>query len=64
MKSGSHLVMKTFGTCLFCLFLKEAALERLYRWTQSHCRSLESSESAVLLTQAMACLQDRPVLFK
>lgn len=43
---------------------QEAALERLYRWTQSHCRSMESNETAALLTEAMACLQDRPVLFK
>lgn len=25
---------------------------------------MESSETAALLTEAMACLQDRPVLFK
>ncbi|KAJ1525454.1 hypothetical protein ONE63_010265 [Megalurothrips usitatus] len=43
---------------------QEAALERLYRWTQSHCHSMESNETAALLTEAMACLQDRPVLFK
>lgn len=43
---------------------QEAALERLYRWTQSHCRSMESTETAALLTEAMSCLQDRPVLFK
>ncbi|KAK3932086.1 Conserved oligomeric Golgi complex subunit 6 [Frankliniella fusca] len=43
---------------------QEAALERLYRWTQSHCRSMESNETAALLTEAMSCLQERPVLFK
>ncbi|KAJ4429443.1 hypothetical protein ANN_21612 [Periplaneta americana] len=43
---------------------QEAALERLYRWTQSHCRNIESAETSGLLTQAMSRLQDRPVLFK
>lgn len=43
---------------------QEAALERLYRWTQSHCRNIESAEMSILLTQAMSRLQDRPVLFK
>jgi len=44
--------------------LQEAALERLYRWTLSHCRNIESGETSILLTQAMSRLQDRPVLFK
>uniref|UniRef100_A0A182JAU9 Conserved oligomeric Golgi complex subunit 6 n=1 Tax=Anopheles atroparvus TaxID=41427 RepID=A0A182JAU9_ANOAO len=43
---------------------QEAALERLYRWTQSHCRNVETNEMCVLITQAMARLQERPVLFK
>jgi len=43
---------------------QEAALERLYRWTLSHCRNIESGETSILLTQAMSRLQDRPVLFK
>nr|CAD7402819.1 unnamed protein product [Timema cristinae] len=43
---------------------QESALERLYRWTQTHCRNIESPETSELLAQAMACLQDRPVLFK
>ncbi|XP_058462826.1 conserved oligomeric Golgi complex subunit 6 [Malaya genurostris] len=43
---------------------QEAALERLYRWTQSHCRNLDTNEIGQLVTQAMARLQDRPVLFK
>uniref|UniRef100_A0A182P3P1 Conserved oligomeric Golgi complex subunit 6 n=1 Tax=Anopheles epiroticus TaxID=199890 RepID=A0A182P3P1_9DIPT len=43
---------------------QEAALERLYRWTQSHCRNVESNEMGVLLVEAMARLQERPVLFK
>lgn len=43
---------------------QEAALERLYRWTQSHCRNVESNEMGVLIVQAMARLQERPVLFK
>nr|CAD7260559.1 unnamed protein product [Timema shepardi] len=43
---------------------QESALERLYRWTQTHCRNIESPEMSELLAQAMACLQDRPVLFK
>nr|CAD7568801.1 unnamed protein product [Timema californicum] len=42
---------------------QESALERLYRWTQTHCRNIESPEMSELLAQAMACLQDRPVLF-
>jgi len=44
---------------------QERALERLYRWTQVQCRnSVDSSEGNVLLTQAITCLQDRPVLLK
>uniref|UniRef100_A0A8W7P5C6 Conserved oligomeric Golgi complex subunit 6 n=1 Tax=Anopheles coluzzii TaxID=1518534 RepID=A0A8W7P5C6_ANOCL len=43
---------------------QEAALERLYRWTQSHCRNVESNEMGVLIVEAMARLQERPVLFK
>ncbi|XP_055531100.1 conserved oligomeric Golgi complex subunit 6 [Wyeomyia smithii] len=43
---------------------QEAALERLYRWTQSHCRNVDTNEIGHLVTQAMARLQERPVLFK
>lgn len=44
---------------------QERALERLYRWTQHQCRNgVDSSDGNVLLTQAIACLQDRPVLLK
>ncbi|XP_049291517.1 conserved oligomeric Golgi complex subunit 6-like [Anopheles funestus] len=43
---------------------QEAALERLYRWTQCHCRNVESKEMGVLIIEAMARLQERPVLFK
>nr|CAD7196740.1 unnamed protein product [Timema douglasi] len=43
---------------------QESALERLYRWTQTHCRNIESPETSELLAKAMECLQDRPVLFK
>ncbi|XP_037953548.1 conserved oligomeric Golgi complex subunit 6-like [Teleopsis dalmanni] len=43
---------------------QEGALERLYRWTQNHCRSLENNEVGPLVVQAMGRLQDRPVLFK
>ncbi|XP_037929420.1 conserved oligomeric Golgi complex subunit 6-like [Teleopsis dalmanni] len=43
---------------------QEGALERLYRWTQNHCRSLENNEVGPLVVQAMVRLQDRPVLFK
>lgn len=42
---------------------QEAALERLYRWTQSHCRNVDSDISGLLIL-AMNRLQDRPVLFK
>nr|CAG4646151.1 EOG090X03SX [Macrothrix elegans] len=44
--------------------LQDAALERLYRWTQSQCRTVDSPEANMLLTQAIGCLQDRPVLLK
>lgn len=44
--------------------LQEAALERLYRWTQSQCRHIENENSVSLLIKAMCKLQDRPVLFK
>nr|CAG4638356.1 EOG090X03SX [Cyclestheria hislopi] len=43
---------------------QEAALERLYRWTQKQCRNVESAEANLLLTQAVSRLQDRPVLLK
>lgn len=41
----------------------EGGLERLYRWTQSHCRNVDSDISGLLIL-AMNKLQDRPVLFK
>jgi conserved oligomeric Golgi complex subunit 6 len=45
--------------------LQEAGLERLYRWTQSHCRNIDTTtELTVLVIEAMQRLQDRPVLFK
>ncbi|XP_057372549.1 conserved oligomeric Golgi complex subunit 6-like [Daphnia carinata] len=44
--------------------LQETALERLYRWTQNQCRNIDSPDSNILLTQAISCLQDRPVLLK
>ncbi|XP_032790480.1 conserved oligomeric Golgi complex subunit 6 [Daphnia magna] len=43
---------------------QETALERLYRWTQNQCRNIDSPDSNILLTQAISCLQDRPVLLK
>nr|CAG4636061.1 EOG090X03SX [Eubosmina coregoni] len=43
---------------------QDKALEKLYRWTQIQCRNIDSPESSVLLTQAVACLQDRAVLLK
>ncbi|KAL9701868.1 hypothetical protein quinque_005309 [Culex quinquefasciatus] len=43
---------------------QEAALERLYRWTQSHCRNVDANEIGMLVIQGMARLQERPVLFK
>lgn len=43
---------------------QEGALERLYRWTQNHCRNLENSKVGPLVVEAMSRLQDRPVLFK
>ncbi|XP_015521577.1 conserved oligomeric Golgi complex subunit 6 [Neodiprion lecontei] len=44
--------------------LQEAALERLYRWTQSQCRHIENELLAPLLIKAMSKLEDRPVLYK
>ncbi|KAG4071058.1 hypothetical protein HA402_001495 [Bradysia odoriphaga] len=43
---------------------QEGALERLYRWTQHHCRNIDLNEIGVLMEMAMQKLQDRPVLFK
>lgn len=45
---------------------QEGALERLYRWTQNHCRNLDSANepSTQLVLEAMRRLQERPVLFK
>lgn len=42
---------------------QEAALERLYRYTQSNCRNVDSDIGG-LLQLAMNKLQERPVLFK
>ncbi|KAG5883934.1 hypothetical protein JTB14_003756 [Gonioctena quinquepunctata] len=42
---------------------QESALERLYRWTQSHCRNVENPDLTDLITEAMSRLQDRPVFF-
>ncbi|XP_067631293.1 conserved oligomeric Golgi complex subunit 6 isoform X2 [Eurosta solidaginis] len=43
---------------------QEGAFERLYRWTQNHCRNLDNNEIGSLVIEAMNRLQDRPVLFK
>lgn len=43
---------------------QEGALERLYRWTQNHCRNIDLNEIGLLMEMAMQKLQDRPVLFK
>lgn len=49
---------------------QEAALERLYRWTQNHCRNVVATAAdggdgiGALVVTAMNRLQDRPVLFK
>ncbi|KAK4876961.1 hypothetical protein RN001_009467 [Aquatica leii] len=43
---------------------QEGALERLYRWTQNHCRNVDNPDLTMLVTQAMSRLQDRSVLFK
>lgn len=44
---------------------QEGALERLYRWTQNHCRNIDSNDDiGALVVLAMNKLQDRPVLFK
>ncbi|KAF5304114.1 hypothetical protein FQA39_LY01899 [Lamprigera yunnana] len=43
---------------------QEGALERLYRWTQNHCRNIDNPALTPLLIQAMLRLQDRSVLFK
>lgn len=44
--------------------IEEAALERLFTWTQSHCKYIEDEQLASLLVKAMSKLQDKPVLFK
>jgi len=43
---------------------QEAALQRLYRWTQSAVRNIEAPEHGPLVSKAMHYLQDREVLFK
>jgi len=43
---------------------QEAALQRLYRWTQSAVRNIEAPEHGSLVSRAMHYLQDRDVLFK
>ncbi|XP_022916394.1 conserved oligomeric Golgi complex subunit 6 [Onthophagus taurus] len=43
---------------------QEGALERLYRWTQNHCRNVDHPDLKEIIIKAMARLQERPVLFK
>ncbi|XP_065226568.1 conserved oligomeric Golgi complex subunit 6 [Planococcus citri] len=43
--------------------LQETALEFLYRWTQIHCKDIESAKIAFLLTKAMKHFQNRAVSF-
>lgn len=40
------------------------AMEILYRWSQLHCKDIESTVTGPLLVSAMEVLQDRPVLLK
>ncbi|KAK3855594.1 hypothetical protein Pcinc_038022 [Petrolisthes cinctipes] len=47
-------VMEQMNVC------REAGLERLYRWCQGQCRA---SDPSPLVTEALAALQERPVLF-
>ncbi len=46
--------------------LQETALQRLYKWTSSQCRSIESLSptTSSLLTTAMKHLQTKPTMFK
>lgn len=44
--------------------MQEKALERLYRWTQHHCRNIDNPDFTDLITNAMSRLEDRPILFK
>lgn len=46
------------------LLLQEKALERLYRWTQHHCRNVDNPDFTDLITHSMSRLEDRPILFK
>lgn len=43
---------------------QEGGLERLYRWTQQHCRNIDLNEIGLLMEMAMHRLQDRQVMFK
>uniref|UniRef100_A0A0K8T802 Conserved oligomeric Golgi complex subunit 6 n=1 Tax=Lygus hesperus TaxID=30085 RepID=A0A0K8T802_LYGHE len=43
---------------------QEAALERLYRWAQVHCKNIDTPASNQLFSLAMSKLQDRSTLFK
>ncbi|VVC28234.1 Conserved oligomeric Golgi complex subunit 6 [Cinara cedri] len=43
---------------------QQMAMEVLYRWSQLHCKDIESQTIGPLLIFAMEVLQDRPVLFK
>lgn len=43
---------------------QETGLERLFRWTQSRCHTVDAPDPYNLLPQAMAKLQHRPELFK
>ncbi|KAI4471260.1 component of oligomeric golgi complex 6 [Holotrichia oblita] len=42
---------------------QEGALERLYKWTQNHCRNVDNTDLTDIIIQAMARLQERPILF-
>lgn len=49
---------------LLIVLLQEGALERLYKWTQNHCRNVDNTDLTDIIVQAMARLQEKPVLFK
>ncbi|CAG7728513.1 unnamed protein product [Allacma fusca] len=43
---------------------QETALEKIYRWAQSHCKGVENPDLADVLSRSMAYLQIRPMLLK
>ncbi len=44
--------------------LQETALEKIYRWAQTHCKNVENPGLSEVLAKSLSYLQIRPMLLK